>query len=66
MAASLPFGLRSAPMIFSVAADALLWIIAQQGVQVAIHYLDEFLFVGSPAWTAAAMPSPKPLTPATA
>ena len=28
----LPFGLRSAPLIFSAVADALQWIMTQQGV----------------------------------
>ena len=44
--AALPFGLRSAPKIFSAMADALLWVIAKKGVQNAIHYLDDFLLVG--------------------
>jgi len=29
---ALPFGLRSAPLIFSAVADALLWIMERQGV----------------------------------
>ena len=44
----LPFGLRSAPKIFSALADALLFIMAQHGVDNSIHYLDDFLFVGTP------------------
>ena len=44
--AALPFGLRSAPKIFSAAADALLWCMAKEGVREAIHYLDDYLFVG--------------------
>ena len=47
----LPFGLRSAPKIFSATADALEWIIANEGqsfVEFVIHYLDDFLFGGSP------------------
>ena len=44
----LPFGLRSAPKIFSAVADALLWMIAQRGVHHALHYLDNFLI----AWPA--------------
>ena len=44
----LPFGLRSAPFIFSSLADALLEIMKQQGVEWAIHYLDDFFTVGSP------------------
>ena len=46
MEAALPFGLRSAPKIFSATADALLWVMATRGVRYAIHYLDDFLFVG--------------------
>ena len=42
----LPFGLRSAPKIFSAVADALLWIMHQNGVSYALHYLDDFLFAG--------------------
>ena len=49
--AALPFGLRSAPKIFSAVADALLWIMSQHGVRTAIHYLDDFLFAGPPAST---------------
>ncbi len=30
---ALPFGLRSAPMIFNVVADAMQWIFEQNGVQ---------------------------------
>ena len=45
---ALPFGLRSAPKIFSALADGLLWIMLQNGVERALHYLDDFLFVGSP------------------
>ena len=42
----LPFGLRSAPIIFSAVADALLWIMHQRGVTWAIHYVDDFLTMG--------------------
>ena len=45
---ALPFGLRSNPKIFNAVADGLLWIMAQQGVQVALHYLDDYLFLGKP------------------
>ena len=46
----LPFGLRSAPKIFNATADALEWMIARQGcVEFIIHYLDDFLFGGSPS-----------------
>ena len=45
---ALPFGLRSAPKIFSALADGLLWVMLQNGVERALHYLDDFLFVGHP------------------
>ena len=45
---ALPFGLRSAPKIFSAVADALAWAIHQQGVDMLLHYLDDFFFC-SPA-----------------
>ena len=44
----LPFGLRSAPKIFTAIADALEWCIAQQGEQNIFHYLDDFLVLGPP------------------
>ena len=44
----LPFGLRSAPKIFNAVADAVEWIICQQGVSTVFHYLDDFLIVGNP------------------
>lgn len=45
---ALPFGLRSAPKIFSALADGLIWIRFNQGVQSAIHYLDDYFLLGSP------------------
>ena len=42
----LPFGLRSAPKIFSAVADALEWILLQAGVTFIIHYLDDYLTMG--------------------
>ena len=44
----MPFGLRSAPKIFTDLADALGWIFTQHGVRDVIHYLDDFLIVGDP------------------
>ena len=44
----LPFGLCSAPKIFIAFADALAWVLHQAGVRDIIHYLDDFLFFGSP------------------
>lgn len=42
---ALPFGLRSAPKIFSAIADALEWQVRREGVQAILHYLDDFLLV---------------------
>ena len=44
----LPFGLRSAPIIFSAVADALQWIIQSKGVKHLYHYLDDFITLGNP------------------
>ena len=41
---ALPFGLRSAPIIFSAVADAIQWILVQKGLKI-LHYLDDFIFV---------------------
>ena len=43
---ALPFGLASAPKIFSAIADLLLWIMHFKGVRWAIHYLDDYLIFG--------------------
>lgn len=45
---ALPFGLRSAPMIFNAVAEALAYIIKQKGVGGLDHYLDDFSIVGGP------------------
>jgi len=45
---ALPFGLRSAPKIFTAVADAVEWILRSEGVNFVIHYLDDFLLVGPP------------------
>ena len=42
----LPFGLRSAPMIFTALADALQWSFSQNGVTWVRHYLDNFITIG--------------------
>ena len=44
----LPFGLRSAPKIFTAVADALEWGIRQRGVRFVGHYLDDFATFGPP------------------
>ena len=44
---ALPFGLSSAPKIFSAVADALLWIMLSKGISWAWHYLDDFILLAS-------------------
>ena len=43
---ALPFGLRSAPKVFSALTDAMIWLLHKRGVQNALHYLDDFLLLG--------------------
>ena len=45
----LPFGLRSAPIIFSAIANALQWVIQQKDVDHLFHYLDDFITIGPPS-----------------
>ena len=45
---ALPFGLQSAPLLFTAVADSLAWALACNGVHHFIHYLDDFFFVGPP------------------
>ena len=42
---SLPFGLRSAPKIFTAIADFVAWVLSCLGIKHQIHYLDDFLFL---------------------
>ena len=42
----LPFGLRSAPKIFTAVADALEWCITKKGAKQLFHYLDDFAIIG--------------------
>ena len=44
----LPFGLRSAPLLFSAVADALAWIMRQRGAGWLDHYIDDFVTAGAP------------------
>ena len=44
----LPFGLRSAPKLFNILAEFMAWIIKQQGISHLLHYLEDFLILGSP------------------
>ena len=45
---TLPFGLRSAPLICTAVADALLWLMRGKGVSFVDHYLDDFITLGKP------------------
>ena len=48
----LPFGLRSAPYLFNMVADALEWILVHYfEVQHCFHYLDDFFLAGPPTST---------------
>jgi hypothetical protein len=46
--AMLPFGLRSAPIIFSAVADASEWVVRSKGATYVFHYVDYFVFVAPP------------------
>ena len=46
--ATLPFGLRSTPLIFTALADALQWVMGARGVQWVTHYIDNFITMGAP------------------
>lgn len=46
---ALPFGLRSAPLLFTAVADGLAWALSCHGVRNFLHYLDDFFFCGPPA-----------------
>uniref|UniRef100_A0A1X7U2N6 Reverse transcriptase domain-containing protein n=1 Tax=Amphimedon queenslandica TaxID=400682 RepID=A0A1X7U2N6_AMPQE len=41
---ALPFGLRSAPKVFTAVANALAWAMQCEGIGDLIHYLDDFFF----------------------
>ncbi len=41
----LPFGLRSAPLLFTAVADALQWIAEQRGIRWVFHYIDDFITI---------------------
>ena len=45
---TLPFGLRSAPILFSAIADALGWIMSRNGVTIIFNYVEDFLTLGKP------------------
>ena len=46
--ATLLFGLRSVPLIFTVEADTLQWIMEQRGGLNLAHYIDDFITLGAP------------------
>ena len=41
----MPFGLRSAPLIFTTIADAVQWMMSEK----VFHYLDDFITLGPPS-----------------
>ena len=43
---ALPFGLRSAPKIFTTVTDALEWVLLQDSLSWSIHYIDDYLTGG--------------------
>ena len=45
---TLPFGLQSAPLIFTAVADALQYMMVRNGASFIDHYVDDFITVGSP------------------
>ncbi len=44
---TLPFGLRSAPLIFTALGDAIQWIAERKGAKWVRHYVDDFVAVGA-------------------
>ena len=49
MDAALPFGLRSAPLIFSAIADVLQWVMEKMGIEWVAQYIDDFITMGAPS-----------------
>jgi hypothetical protein len=45
---TLPFGLASAPKIFTDVADAFAFIMYQEGITYVDHYVDDFITIGPP------------------
>ena len=43
---TLPFGLRSAPLLFTAVGDAIEWIATRRGAVWLRHYIDDFVAVG--------------------
>ncbi len=46
---TLPFGLRSAPLLFTALADAALWVMKKHGTSHVFHYVDDFITMGADA-----------------
>ena len=46
----LPFGLQSAPRVFTTLADAIKWEVQHWGVTWILHYLDDYITFGAPAF----------------
>ena len=44
----LPFGLRSAPLLFTAVGDLLQWVMERRGVSWLGHYIDDFVMLGDP------------------
>ena len=44
---ALPFGLHSAPKLFSAVADGLAWALHCESIVNCVHYLDDFFFWGA-------------------
>ena len=51
----LPFGLRSAPKLFTTLADTAKWPVQTRGVKCCLHYLDDYFVVESPHMPAKAL-----------
>ena len=45
---SLPFGLRSAPKLFTAVVNGLTWSMVSSGIPILLHYLDNFFFCSYP------------------
>ncbi len=44
---TLPFGLRSAPLLFTALADAAQWVMKRHGTSHIFHYVDDFITMGA-------------------
>lgn len=48
----LPFGLRSAPKVFTAVADAFQWILVSKGINFVFHYIDDIVVWSGHRWPA--------------